>query len=154
VIVHASNWPRYIVLESEPADFAKSKSGKPMLPKKNATYARNASGGVRLQRAQSHFRDRVRWAIKAQTLPTTLRPMALTVTQTYGRRKIIGGVDFPGMDASATLEAVCDALQSAAGFRGLVSDDAQLVDRRAVGVYAKGVYSLRIELEALPGWGE
>lgn len=131
------------------------KSGKPSAPKmpgKNALYSRNAAGGNRLSPAQRVFRDKVRACIQANRLETYLGEMRIAVHQTYGgNAKTVGDVKFPGMDASATLEAVCDALQSGPGFRGLVKDDAQITKRTAEGFHTKGTWSLWVCLERITG---
>lgn len=125
----------------------------PRLPRKNSTHARNIRGGMRLTNEQKVFRSRLRRLITVCKLPTCAMPMKLCVWQTYGKRRVIEGVEFSRMDASACLEAVCDAVQADKGFAGLVLDDAQIVDRRSLGIYEKGVWGIRFELEALPEWG-
>jgi hypothetical protein len=133
------------------------KPGQPLMPRKNSTHARNLRGGMRLTPAQATFRYRLRRAIASHDLPMCLLPLRLCVWQTYGVPKTVGERVFSKMDASACLEAVCDALQPSKPkepkFAGLLRDDGQIVDRRSVGIYEKGVWGLRFELVALPDWG-
>ena len=148
-----------IAFDCRDGDFLRErlKSGKlssPRLPKKNEAHRRNASGGQRIAPAHRHFRQAVRAQLRALKLPVCLLPCRITVIQTHGQQREVAGRSYPRMDASATLEAVCDAVQTGKGFvHGLVSDDVQFVDRRAVGQYQKGVWCLRVEIEAMPQWG-
>ena len=130
------------------------KVSDPRLPKKNTTYSRNKRGGVRLGAAQLTFRRNLRRLITSRDLPVCLLPCRLLVFQCYGGAQLeVGAHKYGRMDASATLEAVCDAIEADKGFRGLVANDVQIVDRRAVAQYVKGSWGLRVELEAMPQWG-
>ena len=144
-------------IDIQPGDFFSNrlKSGKmsaPKMPRKNKAYIRDARGGNVLAPEHRHFRDLVRAEIRRTAPETSGDEFGIKLSTTFGRERKISGSSFPGMDASATLEAVCDAIQSDKrdyNFRGLVHDDAQITSRSCDIVYCKGLYWLTIKLYRL-----
>lgn len=155
-MIFSDSWPRSITIEIEHGDFYRERSkktgklGGPLMPCKNRAHGTTATGGKYVTARQKHFRNLIR--AHCARLETGLGPYALTVEQTCRQMRKVGGIEFPQPDSDACLSAVRDAIQARPYFRGLVADDAQILDNTITSRLSTAkprVCGLRIELQAL-----
>lgn len=173
--VYADNWPRSLILEIGPdskdtpereRDFycERTPTGRtslPKMPRKNDLYKmvmRGRTPSKIITDTHRHFRRLISYA--CFHLEACVQPVRLVLEQVYGRKREIAGLTYPAMDSDACLSAVRDAIQTPKKiepymhprFGGLLLDDGQIVQNEATARYVKDVYSLRIEIQAMPHW--